>query len=171
MRRLTLMRHAEARWQDGAGDDLARTLSRRGISAAEAMGRRLLELELVPDRVIMGPAQRTRQTANLLARELGLPPRHVLPEEGLYLASAADILGIVRATGPRIAHLLVVAHNPGLSDLIHQLMPRGGISTLTTGALCSIEFDADAWTAIAPECVKDVRREVPPSRMFGLLFR
>jgi phosphohistidine phosphatase len=168
MRRLTLMRHAEARWQDGAGDDLARTLSRRGIAAAEAMGKRLLELELVPDRVIMGPAQRTRQTANLLARELSLPPRHVLPEEGLYLASAADILGIVRATGPRIAHLLVVAHNPGLSDLIHQLVPRGGISTLTSAALCSIEFDAGAWPAIGPECVKDVRREVPPSRLFGL---
>ena len=67
------MRHAEARWQDAAGDDLARTLSRRGIAAAEAMGKRLLELQLVPDRVIMGPAQRTRQTANLVARELGLP--------------------------------------------------------------------------------------------------
>jgi phosphohistidine phosphatase len=168
MRRLTLMRHAEARWQDGAGDDMARTLNRRGIAAAEAMGKRLLELELVPDRVIMGPAQRTRQTANLVARELALPPRHVLPEEGLYLASAADILGVVRATGPRIAHLMVVAHNPGLSDLIHQLVPRGGISTLTAAALCSIEFDADAWAAIGPECVKDVRREVPPTRMFGL---
>jgi phosphohistidine phosphatase len=168
MRRLTLMRHAEARWQDAAGDDLARTLSRRGIAAAEAIGKRLRELELVPDRIIMGPAQRTRQTANLLARELALPPRHVLPEERLYLASAADILGIARGTGPRIAHLLVVAHNPGLSDLIHQLVPRGGISTLTSAALCSIEFDAGAWPAIGPECVKDVRREVPPARMFGL---
>ncbi len=168
MRRLTLMRHAEARWQDATGDDLARTLSRRGIAAAEAMGKRLLELQLVPERVIMGPAQRTRQTANLMARELSLPPRLVQPEEGLYLASAADILAIVRATGPRITHLLVVAHNPGLSDLIHQLVPRGGISTLTSAALCSIEFDAAAWPAIGPECVKDVRREVPPSRMFGL---
>jgi phosphohistidine phosphatase len=166
------MRHAEARWQDAAGDDLARTLSRRGIAAAEAMGKRLLELQLPPDRILMGPAQRTRQTANLVARELGLPPRHVLPEEGLYLASAADILGIVRATGPRITHLLVVAHNPGLSDLIHQLVPHGGISTLTSAALCSIGFDAELWTAIGPECVKDVQREVPPARMFGFgLFR
>ena len=168
MRRLTLMRHAEARWQDAAGDDLARTLSRRGIAAAEAMGKRLLELQLVPDRILMGPAQRTRQTANLVARELSLPPRHVLPEEGLYLASAADILGIVHGTGPRITHLLVVAHNPGLSDLIHQLVPRGGISTLTSAALCSIEFDAGVWSAIGPECVQDVRREIPPARMFGL---
>ena len=49
MKRLTLMRHADARWQDAKLSDLERPLNRRGSVAAEAMAKRLLELELVPD--------------------------------------------------------------------------------------------------------------------------
>jgi len=44
MKRLTLMRHADARWQDLKTDDFARPLNRRGLAGAEAMARRLLEL-------------------------------------------------------------------------------------------------------------------------------
>ena len=38
-----------------------------------AMARRLLELELVPDLVLVSPARRTQQTAEIVARELALP--------------------------------------------------------------------------------------------------
>ena len=68
MRRLTLMRHADARWKDAAVSDLERSLSRRGSTAAELMARRLLELELVPDLVLVSPARRTQQTAEIVAR-------------------------------------------------------------------------------------------------------
>ena len=100
MRRLTLMRHGEARWKDTETDDFARALSRRGISGAEAMAGRLRELGLVPDRLLTSPAHRTGQTAEIVARELALPTRHVLREEGLYLASAADLLRCPLALPP-----------------------------------------------------------------------
>ncbi len=48
MKRLTLMRHGDARWKDAGLSDLERPLNRRGVGGAEAMARRLLELELVP---------------------------------------------------------------------------------------------------------------------------
>jgi len=92
MKRLTLMRHADARWSDPGTPDLERPLNRRGTGAAETMARRLLELELIPDLVLASPARRTQQTAEILARELSLPPRRVLREDLLYLASAAEML-------------------------------------------------------------------------------
>jgi phosphohistidine phosphatase len=163
------MRHADARWEDPGIDDFARPLNRRGIAGAEAMARRLRELKLVPDRLLASTARRAEQTADIVARELSLPVRSVLRDEALYLAGAADLLRIIQGTGPRIAHLLVIAHNPGASDLIHRLVPEGGISTLTAAALCSIEFDVEDWAAIGPEAVRNVQHEAPPWRLFGLL--
>ncbi len=169
MKRLTLMRHADARWQDAGLSDLERPLNRRGTAAAEAMARRLLELALVPELVLVSPARRTQQTGEILARVLSLPARLVMSDEALYLASAADLLKVVQATGPRVTHLLVVAHNPGVSELVQQLVPEAEASGLVTAALCSIACDTDHWTAIGVASVKDVMRETPPARrLFGL---
>ena len=169
MKRLTLMRHADARWNDPAQPDLERPLNRRGSAAAEAMARRLLELELVPDLVLASPARRAQQTAEIVARELTLPHRRVVREEALYLASAPDMLKLVEHTGPRIAHLLVIAHNPGISELVRLLIPKRGPSALAAGALCSIAFDVAQWPAIGTAAFTGVQCENPPSRLFGLL--
>ena len=72
MKRLTLMRHADARWKDAGISDLERPLNRRGTTAAEAMARRLLELELVPDLVLVEPrAARAADRRDRGARALG----------------------------------------------------------------------------------------------------
>jgi phosphohistidine phosphatase len=162
------MRHAEARWKDADLSDLERPLNRRGNAAAESMARRLLELQLVPDLLLVSPARRTRQTAEILARELSIPTRRVLHEEALYLASAADVLKVVQAIGPRVTHLLVVAHNPGVSELVQQLVPEAEASGLATAAVCSMTFDTAHWTAIGVAAVRDVQRETPSRGLFGL---
>jgi len=162
------MRHADARWKDAGVSDLERPLNRRGISAAEAMARRLMELELVPDLLLVSPARRTQQTAEIVARELSLPARRLLREEALYLASATDLMKVVQATGPRVAHLLIIGHNPGVSELVQLLVPQGGSAGLPAAALCSIAFEAPHWSGIGPGCVKDVQREEPSKRLFGL---
>lgn len=167
MKRLTLMRHADARWQDAGVPDLERPLSRRGTAAAESMGRRLLELELVPDLLIASPARRTQQTAEIVARELALPPRRLLREESLYLASAHEMLRTVHGSGPRIAHLFMIAHNPGLSELLQLLVPEDERG-LATAAVCSIAFECDSWSGVCAANARDITREAPPGRLFGL---
>jgi phosphohistidine phosphatase len=168
MKRLTLMRHGDARWKDPGLPDIERPLSRSGAAAAEAMGRRLLELELVPDLLVMSPARRTLQTAEIVARELSIPVRRMLREEALYLASAADILKVAQGTGPRVAHLMIVTHNPGVSELVQQLAPKDKTGGLGTAAVCSITFDCAQWNAIDGSIVSGVQREVAPKRLFGL---
>jgi phosphohistidine phosphatase len=168
MKRLTLMRHGDARWKDAKLSDLERPLNRRGVAAAEAMAQRLRALELVPDLVLVSPAQRTRQTAEIVARELAIPARRVVRTETLYLASAADMLKLVQASGPRVSHLLLVAHNPGLSELIQLLVPDDERAGLGTAAVCSISFEASAWSALDAGAVRAVRCENPPKGLFGL---
>ena len=167
MKRLTLMRHGEARWKAADLEDFARPLSRRGISGAEAMAERLRELGLIPDRVLTSPAHRTEQTADIVARELALPARHVLRDEGLYLASVRDLMKIVHGTGPRIAHLMIIGHNPGVSELAQLLAPQAEPQGLDDAALCSIAFDTDQWPSVGHAAVSAVCRESPPTRFFG----
>jgi phosphohistidine phosphatase len=169
MKRLTLMRHADARWNDPGTPDIERPLNRRGNAAAEAMARRLAHLELVPDLLLVSPARRAQQTAEIVGRELSLPARRVLRTDALYLASAPDLMQLVRATGPRVAHLLVIAHNPGLSQLVALLQPAQGAAGLATAAVCSLAFDCSDWQAIDAARVTEVVREKPPARLFGLL--
>jgi len=168
VKRLTLMRHADAQWKDPEVADFARPLNRRGSGEAEAMGRRLADLALVPDLIITSPARRAQQTAELMARELALAPRSIRFEEPLYLAGAQDILKLARGIGPRFPHLLIIGHNPGISELAHLLAPSTDMSGLAPAAFSSITFDVEQWSAVGPAVMRDVVSEAPPSRLFSL---
>jgi phosphohistidine phosphatase len=168
VKRLTLMRHADAQWKDPEVVDFARPLNRRGSSEAEAMGRRLTELVLVPDLIIASPARRAQQTAEIVARELAIPLRSLHYEEALYLAGAQEILRLARGIGPRVPHLMIIGHNPGISELAHLLVPGTDIGGLATAAICTMTFDTDQWVAVGPSLTRDVLNEQPPSRLFSL---
>jgi phosphohistidine phosphatase len=167
VKRLSLMRHADAQWKDAQLADFDRPLNRRGHSEAEAIGRRLLELHLVPTAVLSSSARRAQQTAEIVIRELGLSSRSMRREEPLYLAPAEEILRIVHETGPRIPHLLIVGHNPGIAEAARLLAPTSNIPVLATAALCSLTFAVDSWTEVGPGKVLDVLNEVPPPRLFA----
>ena len=168
MKRLTLMRHGDAQWKDPEVADFARPLNRRGNNESEAIARRLTELQLVPDLIITSPARRAAQTAEAVARELALLQRSLQYEEGLYLAGADDILKLARAIGPLVSHLMIVGHNPGISEAANILAPSTEMNGLATAAFCSITFDIHSWPDIGPKVLRDSMIETPPTRLFSL---
>ena len=163
MKRLTLMRHADAQWKDPEVADFARPLNRRGHSEAELMARRLIELALIPDLIVTSSARRAAQTAEIITNELSLLPRTIRYEEALYLGGAQDILKLVRTIGPRVSHLMIIGHNPGISEAAHLLVPDREMEGLSTAALCSITFEIEQWSAVAPSVVRESMNEGPPS--------
>jgi phosphohistidine phosphatase len=167
VKRLTLMRHANAQWKDPQISDFDRPLNRRGTSEAEAMSRRLIELKLIPTIVLTSSARRAQQTGDIVARELGVTARNLRTDEGLYLAPAADILRVIHTTGPRIPHLLIVGHNPGITELANLLAPTAHVD-LATAAMCSLTFDTRSWADVKADNMRDVRSESPPTRLFAL---
>lgn len=169
MKRLTLMRHGNAKWQDPEVADFERPLNRRGSAEVEAMARRLAELKLIPTLIVTSPAQRTRQTADILARELRITARHMRTDESLYLAGADDMLKVIHATGPRVPHLMMVGHNPGISRLAELLGEKYRGEELATAAICSMTFEARLWSAVAASLLRDCRQETPPARLFSSL--
>jgi phosphohistidine phosphatase len=152
-RRLILLRHAKSDWPDVPDRD--RPLAKRGRRDAPRMGRWLREHRYQPDVVVCSAARRARQTWDLVAPELGGSPA-VRFEPRAYAASALTLLYLVQELPSRYRTALLIAHNPGLSELASRLAapavtgngPRPAI-TLPTAAVAVLEFPGD-WPSLTP---------------------
>jgi len=87
----------------------------------------------VPELLIASPARRTQQTAEIFARELQIPERHVRLDEVMYLAPPDTILKVIHGCGPRIERLMIIGHNPGISALANALAPRAKFGDFENG--------------------------------------
>jgi phosphohistidine phosphatase len=168
MKRLTLVRHAHAKVQAAAVTDFERPLSRRGRAEAKATALSLLRADAVPQLLLASAARRTLQTAEIFARELKIAERHVHQDELLYLAAPDTILKLIHATGPRIEHLMVIGHNPGISALANALAPQAKLGEFATAAACIMDIDVRTWPAVSAGCVKSARQISGAARLFGL---
>ena len=115
-RTLVLLRHAKSSWSDPGLDDFDRPLAPRGVKAADLVGREIARRGWLPDRALVSPPRRTRETWALASAHWHpAPPADFM--DRLCEASADVILAAIRATHSTVGGLLVIAHNPGLETL------------------------------------------------------
>jgi len=159
-RRLTLIRHANAE-QDADVRDFERPLSKKGVSEANEMARRFQERNLVPDLILVSAALRTRETAETFAKVLGVAARLLQPDDSLYLADGAHIIATIRTIGPRVGHLMVIGHNPGISAAAITLAPEAVTADLPTCGTLTMTVACADWSRIDRRCVRDTERDSP----------
>jgi phosphohistidine phosphatase len=168
MLRLTLIRHANAEWKDASIEDFERPLNKRGQTEADSIGKVLLENDLVPELLLTSTAKRTQQTSEIIGKILSLPIRRVKTAEQLYLARAEVILTLAQSTGPKVHHLAIVGHNPGISELARSLAPAEiVIGELSTASACTLTFTCESWSDIAAPAARAVLY-TPPAKLFSL---
>lgn len=142
---LFLMRHASA---GSAPDDRGRPLSPSGWRDAQRMGRALAALAVRPEWALVSPARRAQETLEAVRDPLGLGD--VETDEALYLASSAVLRARLERVPDATSCLLVVGHNPGLSEL---LLERLGSA--------APGLRRDATHGLAPGAVAVLRIDVP----------
>lgn len=134
-RTLVLLRHAKAE-RSATRPDIDRRLTDRGHADAAAAGAWLATHGYVPDLVICSPTKRTRQTWHGIAVALGkaapgkvaladVSPPRVSYEPMAYVGGAADLLALAQGAGA-VGIVLLVGHNPSVSQLSMLLDPNGG---------------------------------------------
>jgi phosphohistidine phosphatase len=156
MKILTVLRHAKSSWGDSGLDDFDRPLNDRGIEAARKMGRECKRRGMRFDLVLASPAVRVRETLEEFAKGFGAPPA-VRFEEQIYLASAEELLDLVRAIPEEAGAPLLVGHNPGLQRLLVTLCEddRRGLrhrvaEKFPTAAVAVVRIRLKRWGDIAP---------------------
>lgn len=142
MIRLVLVRHAKSDWTNPSIDDHDRPLNDRGLRDAPRMARALAETGFRPEVILSSTALRARTTAEAFAAQLGAA---VNLDPDLYGAPGRTLLATAAASAAR--RVLVVAHDPGITDLAAQLS-GGGIGHMPTCAVASFTWDQDDWDVL-----------------------
>ena len=119
MRRLILMRHAEAEPSSPTGD-FDRALSSRGRSDAEAMGRALAARGLRPDLALVSEARRAQQTWDEASHAFG--DVVTATDRAIYEAGPEELRHMIEAAEERSGTLVLVGHNPAVHRLAVDLM-------------------------------------------------
>ena len=160
MKTLGLFRHAKSGWADPRARDFDRPLSERGERGAALMGAHIRdfgqETGMRFDRVLASPAVRVSETIELASKAFG----RSFPVEWdrrIYLASSATLLDLLRGVEGDPAAVLMVGHNPGLEDVIFDLVPDDGTSPLRdevevkfpTATFAILEMDIASWSDLA----------------------
>jgi len=144
MKTLTLVRHAKSSWKDGSLSDRERPLNKRGKRDAPVMGKRIVEAGIRPSLIISSPAVRAWTTAKIFAKALTYPVEFLQREDGLYLASLDNLLDAIATQDAGFNNLMLIAHNPGLTDLANYLVP-GLTSNVPTTGVVSVQLECDDW--------------------------
>lgn len=144
-RTLVLLRHAKSAWS-GDEVDRDRPLTARGRRQAPDAGRWLAENTDLIGLAVVSPALRARRTWELVAAELGAPPRARI-DDRLYAASDDELLAVVRELPDDLDTVVLVGHNPGMEDLASLL--TGGSTPMTTSAIAVVTV-AGSWSTTAP---------------------
>jgi len=146
MKTLFLIRHAKSSWDDTALPDRDRPLDDRGKRDVAKMGMRLAERDVKPDLIMSSPAMRALATAEVIAKMLNFKRKDIVVNDRLYAAQADDLLEVIQALGNKLEHVMLVGHNPELSELAHQLSSE--ITHMPTCAIAEFTFDAKSWSGI-----------------------
>ena len=161
MKILGLFRHAKSDWSDARARDFDRPLNARGLKGAAIMGQHIVGTGRRFDRIIASPAVRVADTIENASKACG-KSFAIEWDRRIYLASSATLVDLLRELDGDPASVLMVGHNPGLEDLIFDLVPDDGSNPLReiveekfpTAAYAVLELPIDRWDQIEERCAR-----------------
>ena len=140
-RKLFLLRHGIAAVKGAAyPDDRLRPLTRKGMREIERAAQGMKALGMKFDLILTSPYGRARQTAEIVARGLGLRKKIKLSSALRSEAKPGEILRELKTKYGKYKRLLLVGHEPFLSRLISILISgKDGCSLdFKKGSLCKL---------------------------------
>ncbi len=145
-KQLCLLRHAEAGAQQHRQGDAARELTTIGEKQAREAGSTIRAQRIPIDAIFCSTAIRARQTMMIAANEIPLKVKTFYSGE-LYEASLDSLFTFLRACDESLNSVMVVGHNPTLSQLAEALTrtPLG----LTPASLVLINLHIAHWSELA----------------------
>lgn len=159
MKRLLILRHAKSSWADPSQDDWRRPLNDRGRRDAPRAGEWLRTRARIPDLTITSDAVRARDTAQAVMTALG-GVHQVITHPSLYHATPRAIVEVLREVAGNPNSIMIVGHNPGLEQLIHEL--TGEHHGMPTTALVVIDVAIDRWSELDGSTVASIAESWRP---------
>lgn len=147
MKTLYLFRHGDA--ESSRDSDYNRNLSEEGKTMTLLMGEDLKAAGTVIEKIISSGAPRAKVTAETIAEKISYPPENIEFDNIIYDAKIGDeLLPLIQKTPDTISSLMIVGHNPVLSDLASSLVDGCKKTDLSKSSAVRIDFDSMEWKDI-----------------------
>lgn len=153
MKYLYLLRHAHALKKQGE-IDIERNLSDLGIKQANEIGNYLNSQPQI-DLIKLSISKRTQETYSNLCKTLRYHPQSQMLDE-LYYADPDDIVKTIQDTDDNINSLMILSHNPGITQVINYLdliaseqQLKQALNFEPTAKLVLIEYNGKKWADVA----------------------
>lgn len=153
------MRHAKSSWKEPFPDH-ERPLNKRGRKAAKKMGKWLAKTGWIPDLILSSDARRAVETARRVRKGLqrDIPIR---TNPSLYEADAHRIFDVIAEMEDLIESLLIIAHNPGISEAAVWASDDETFAWMPTAAVLGLRCRIESW--------KEVGKRNPADTLFYCL--
>lgn len=146
LKKIFLIRHAEASSPDGGMKDFDRPLTPSGIRDATHLGKYLAKKDVLPDFFISSSSLRTTQTSEEIAIQIKYEINKIVFKDRLYEPSVRELLAeINQLSGNDIA--LLVTHNPSVTYLAEYLT-GDPVGNMSPGSCVEIDFAVQDWLEI-----------------------
>jgi phosphohistidine phosphatase len=125
------------------------------------MATRLVKRNLVPDLILVSPAERAWATAEIIAATCELDDKQVQCARELYLATPEKTWKLLAHRAAALHHIMICGHNPGLSAVASRFGPKPQRRELSTAGIATAFWHQGEWATLQPETADDCEMDDP----------
>jgi phosphohistidine phosphatase len=151
--KLWLVRHAKSSWADPGQADFDRPLNGRGQRDGPRMATWLSRQQHPATWLWTSDAARALATAEFVREGFAVDPARVHEVHELYLADPETMLDVIRRTPGDVESVAVVAHNPGTTMLLNELVGERVTDNVPTFGVARLSSTAP-WHEFRPGCCR-----------------
>lgn len=157
------MRHGKSSWDNPSLSDIERPLKKRGINEAAKVAEQLIKLDAVPEMIMTSPATRARDTAIIVAQQIGYDLQKLQIDPSIYGAGASDIFRILSFVNSEPESIMIFGHNPTFTQLINRLQDDY-LDNLPTCGCFGFNLEIDSWSDVQ-DCGSSNWFKIIPSKL------
>tara|TARA_B100001287_G_scaffold246876_1_gene225111 strand:+ start:275 stop:763 length:489 start_codon:yes stop_codon:yes gene_type:complete len=146
MKKLIIVRHSKSSWKDLSLSDFNRPLNGRGKSDGPLMADYLKSKINKIDYLHSSSSVRTFETSKYFINQIQFGK--VEYDDSLYHSSATSILNMISNYSADYQSVMIIAHNPGLTNLINNIT-NISLDNLPTTGIAEIEFNINDWSKLS----------------------
>jgi len=139
-----IVRHAKSSWDNFGSSDHDRPLMPIGLKKTKKIVNYLNSKNVIPEIIISSTAVRAFETAKLIAEGIGYEIDSITKSKELYHAGLEEVYSELFAVDNIISSVMLIGHNPTLTDFVNDFV-RPEIDNLPTSGVLCVEFNTNKW--------------------------
>ena len=145
MKKLIIIRHCKSSWSNLTLNDFDRPLNNRGIQDGNLMSKELSKKIDNVDLLISSSSKRTRLTADFFIESIKINKISFIDD--LYHSSSENIINKLKKISNTHESIMLIGHNPGLTDLVNKLTSIN-LYNLPTCGVAIVNLNIKNWDLI-----------------------